>query len=153
LYILSLDKEFIDIYSERIKERKRIIKKYGNDLVNRKDAITYTGLSEATFDRKVREKKIIEDRNGKPGYRIDNLNKILKLNLDSNKLALCINSHYQFDRKREGFLPFSGGEYYKILDENEKFVWLFNEKWIATLGMPRSIFEAYFRVEEEIKFK
>jgi hypothetical protein len=148
------DKEFIDEYHKRIEARKKIIKKYGKDLVSRKDAIEYTGLPESTFDRKVSKKEndFIEDRNGKPGFRIDNLNKIMKFTLVSNKLALCINTHYQFDRRREGFITFSGGEYYKILEENEKFVWLFNERWMATLGMQRSAFESNFRVEEEIKF-
>lgn len=151
----KFDKEFIDEYHKRIEKRKRIIKKYGNDLVSRKDAIDYTGHKESTFDKKVRDedKKItITYRDGKPYFSIDDLNKIMKSISVSNKLALCINSHYQFDYKRDGFLPFRGGEYYKILDENEKYVWLFNERWMATLGMKRSHFEANFRVEGEIKF-
>lgn len=146
--------EFIEDYRKRIAIRRKIEKKYGNDLVSRKDAIDYTGLTEITFDRKVRDKKnyILEDRNGKPGFRIDNLKKIMKFVQDSSKSALCINTHYQLDRKREGFLPFYGGQYYKIIEKNEKFVWLYNEKWMATLGMPKSVFEVHFRVEEEIKF-
>lgn len=145
--------EFIDNFQKRIEKRKKIEKKYGKELVSRQDAIDYTEQSEANFDKLVREKEFIEDRNGKPGFRIDNLKKIMKaINLDSNKLALCINSHYQFDRKREGFLPFSGGEYYKILDEDEKVVWLYNERWGATFRMPRSHFEINFRVKEDVEF-
>jgi len=146
--------EFVDNFQKRIEKRRKIEKKYGKELVSRQDAIDYTEQSEANFDKLVREKEFIEDRNGKPGFRIDNLKKIMKaINLGSNKLALCINSHYLFDRKREGFLPFRGGEYYKIIDEKEKFVWLYNEKWNATFGMPRSAFEVNFRVKDEIKFK
>lgn len=147
--------EFIDNFQKRIEKRKKIEKKYGNDLVNRQDAIDYTEQSEANFDKKVRDENnniIITYRNGKPYFRIDDLKRIMKFKLDSNKLALCINSHYQFDRKREGFLPFSGGEYYKIIDENEKVVWLYNESWMATFRMPRNIFEINFRVKEDLKF-
>jgi hypothetical protein len=144
--------EFIDDFRKQIEIRKKIEKKYGNNLVNRQDAIAYTEQSESNFDKKVRENDLIKDRNGKPGFRIDDLRKIMKFNLDSKKLALCINSHYMLDRKRKGFLPFYGGQYYKIIEENEKLVWLYNEKWMATLGMPRSVFEVHFRVEEDLKF-
>jgi hypothetical protein len=151
----KFDKEFIDEYHKRIEDRKRIIKKYGKDLVSRKDAIKYTGHKESTFDKKVREEDkniTITYRDGKPYFSIDDLNKIMKSISVSNKLALCINSHYQFDHERDGFIPFRGGEYYKILDENEKYVWLFNERWMTTLGIPRSNFEASFRVKEDLKF-
>jgi len=123
--------------------------------VSRRDAIKYTGHKESTFDKKVREKDkniTITNRDGKPYFSIDDLNKIMKSISVSIKLALCINSHYQFDHKRDGFIPFRGGEYYKILDENEKYVWLYNEKWNATFGMPRSAFEANFKVKEDLKF-
>lgn len=145
--------EFIDNFQKRIEKRRKIEKKYGKELVSRQDAIDYTEQSESNFDKLVKDKGFIEDRNGKPGFRIDNLKKIMKaINLDSNKLALCINTHYQFDQKREGFLPFHGGDYYKILDEKEKFVRLYNEKWNAVFLMPRSVFEAHFRIEEDLKF-
>lgn len=145
--------EFIDNFQKRIEKRRKIEKKYGKELVSRQDAIDYTEQSESNFDKLVKDKGFIEDRNGKPGFRIDNLKKIMKaINLDSNKLALCINTHYQFDQKREGFLPFHAGDYYKILDEKEKFVRLYNEKWNAVFLMPRSVFEAHFRIEEDLKF-
>lgn len=149
----KFDKEFIDEYHKRIEDRKRIIKKYGKDLVSRWDAIKYTGHKESTFDKKVRNKDnniIITYRNGKPYFKLDDLRKIMKLELEPTKLALCINTHYQFDHERDGFIPFSGGEYYKILDENEKFVLLYNERWKAIISMKRQEFEVGFRVEEQI---
>ena len=144
--------EFIEGYKERIIKREKLKRKYGETLLNRQDAIRYTGLPESTFDRKVRENDLIEDRNGKPGFRIANLNKIMKLTLDSSKLVLCINTKYLFDRKRDGFLPFYGGKYYKIVEENEKFLCLYNEKWNASITISRNVFEIHFRVEEDINF-
>lgn len=148
--------EFIDNFQKRIEKRRKIEKKYGKELVSRQDAIDYTEQSESNFDKKVKEKDnnniTITYRAGKPYFSIDDLKKIMKLEIDSIKSALCINTHYQFDRKRDGFLPFRGGEYYKILDENGNVVWLYNEKWMATLRIPRNIFEINFRVEEKIKF-
>lgn len=147
--------EFIDDFRKKIKKIKKIEKQYGDNLVSRQDAIAYTGQSEANFDKKVREKDnniTITYRAGKPYFSIDDLKKIMKLILDSSKSVLCINSYYQIDRKRDGFLPFSGGKYYKILDENEKTVWLYNERWKANVAIRRIDFAVHFRVEEEIKF-
>jgi len=145
--------EFIDNFEKQIKKREKIEKKYGKELINRQDAIKYTEQSESNFDKLVREKGFIEDRNGKPYFRIDDLKKIMKaINLTSNKLALCINTHYRIDHRREGFFPFDGGEYYEITLENEKYVKLYNEKWNAHFDLRKSEFKLYFRVEQDLKF-
>lgn len=155
LSVLIGDTTALGKFHKREEEKRKLRKKYGKEPMPKKDAITYTGWSKPSFERKVNDKenevrKIII--NGKPYFEIDDLDKIMRLIIDSSKSALCINSHYQFDRKREGFLPFRGGEYYKILDENEKTVWLYNERWKANVALRRIDFSAYFRVEEEIKF-
>lgn len=138
-------------FHEREKEKKKLRKKYGKEPMSKEYAIEYTGWSKSSFERKVNaEIKIMI--NGKPYFKIDDLDKIMRLEIDSSKSALCINTYYQFDRNRDGFLPFNGGKYYKILDENEKTVWLYNERWKATVAIRRIDFGVYFRVEEEIKF-
>ena len=119
--------------------------------MTKKDAIIYTGWSKASFERKVNaEIKIVI--NGKPYFKIDDLDKIMRLELASGKFVLCIITHFQYDPMRDGFIPFVSGEYYKFLEENERFVKLWNDKCDATLLTPRYLFETYFRLEENLKF-
>lgn len=148
--------EFIDNFEKLIKKRKKIEKKYGKELVNRQDAIKYTEQSESNFDKVVRDENNninITYRGGKPYFSIDDLKKITKaINLNSTKLALCINTHYRIDHRSEGFFPFYGGEYYEIILENERYVKLYNEKWDAHFDLRRSEFKLYFKVEQDLKF-
>lgn len=144
-------REFIDNYLSKSKVREKIKRKYKGSLVSRKIAIEYTGQPPTSFDRLAHDYKKIEP-DGKSGYYISDLDKILKLIIQMSKSALCINSHYMLDRKRNGFIPFNGGKYYKVVDETEKSVFIYNEKWEATIMIPKDVFKVNFRVEEEIDF-
>lgn len=142
--------EFIDEYRVRIRIREQFKRRYKDGLLNRKDSITYSDWSEATFDRKAKDIIIKED--GTKRYRIEDLDKIARLIIDSSKLALCIETHYSFDRYRRGFLPFAGGKYYRIVDEDERFVVLFNEMWDVIIKIPITKFRRYFRIKEDLDF-
>lgn len=152
LSVLDRKGSFLVDYDKRIKNREKIRKERNGALLNREDGIKYTGLPESTFDKKVKDNDLFEELNGKKGYRVDNLEKIARLIIDSSKSALCIETHYCLDRNRMGFLPFTSGEYYKIVEEDEMFKYLFNENWKVILKVGNSTFRRYFRIKEELKF-
>lgn len=137
---------------KRARKKRRLQKKHKNGYVNRADARLYSGIPESTFDRKVIENDIKEMHNGEPRFKIDNLDKVFQLILDSSESVLCINTFYYFDRKREGYLPFKGGEYYKIIEEQEKFVFLYIEKFDTTLRIDKNAFNANFILKENLNF-
>jgi len=147
------DTKVLGAYHKQEDDRKKLKKKYGQNPIPKIAAIKYTGWSKSSFERKVRDIDGIKQMiNEKPYFKIDDLEKIMRLERDSSKYVLCIISHFQYDPMRDGFIPFISGEYYKFLEENERFVKLWNDNCDATLLKPRYLFETYFRLEEDLKF-
>ncbi|BBE18560.1 hypothetical protein AQPE_2723 [Aquipluma nitroreducens] len=149
--------EFIKGYVER--ERiKRIFRRQSKDgTLNSKDSITYTGLPESTFYRKIKDYDPVKDEDGKSRYKIDDLDKIARLLTDSSNSgdsfnsALCIETNYRFDRARMGFFPFSAGKFYKIVGEDEWYKYIFNDQWNVTLRIGKNSFSNYFQVKEDLE--
>lgn len=143
----------------REKTKKDYKRKFKNKLLPRQDAIIYSGHPESTFDKKVRDlgKKNRDGfphtpGDGPPFFHTDDLDKFSKLILDLCDSALCINTHYCFDIRRNGFLPFKGGEYYKIIEEQEKFVYLYIERFNTSLKLSNKQFSFNFRRKEDLSF-
>lgn len=151
LSVLDRKNKFLEDFDKRIKKREKLKRIYLDKGLNRKDSIIYTGLPESTFDKKISPNEYIKENDGERRYTIEDLDKIARLIIDSSKFALCINTHYHLDKNRDGYLPFKGGEYFRIIEENEKFVFLYYEKVHASILFHRSKFNRYFRVKEELE--
>jgi hypothetical protein len=148
--VLKGNDEFIDVYQNKIKNKEKFKKLHKDDLLDRKNAIIYTGMHPKTFDRKVEKAKIIDEINGKRRFRIENLDKLMELMINSSKSALCIETYYCYDGNRRGFFPFESGEYYKVVDEDETSKYVFNEKWNVILRVGQQLFRNNFRVYEDL---
>lgn len=142
--------EFIDNFQKRIEKRRKIEKKYGKELVSRQDAIDYTEQSESNFDKLVREKKFIKDRNGKLGFRIEDLKEIAKaITLESNKLVICLENSIYVDKETREIVPFEKDKIYKIINENKIWITLFNAKLEQTARFSAKKFRKFFRNAED----
>ena len=148
--------EFIKGYSDR-QMTKRMFKRLSKDgCLNRKDSIIYTGLPESTFDKKIDEmkkekgKEHFKDEYGTSRINIDDLDKIARLIVDSNKSVLCIERLYLFDDIRQGYIPFEKGEYYEIIEENDRHKELFNADWKVCIPIGNATLIRYFRIKDEL---
>jgi hypothetical protein len=150
--------EFIKGFLERERMRKKFRRQSKDGTLNRQDSIKYAGLPESTFYNKVKDFEPVKGENGKNRYKIDDLDKIARLILDSSSTndsyyyALCINTHYSFDYKRNGYITFKGGEYYKIVDEDEHHKYLFTDRWGDVIRISNNEFKYNFRVKEDLEF-
>ena len=149
LSVLIGNTKVLGSYHKKWEKKERLKKKYGNEPMNKTDAIDYTGYPKSTFEKKVNaDIKVII--NGKPHFKIVDLDKIMELIIDSSESALCIETYYCYDGNRRGFLPFEIGEYYKVVDEDETSKYVFNEKWNVILRVGNQSFRNNFRVYEDL---
>lgn len=150
LSALTGDTETLGFYNKKEEERRKLKREYGNKPVNKTVAIAYTNLPKSTFEKKVSaEIKIMID--GRPYFKIDDLDKISRLIINSGKPALCIEKNFCFEVNRRGFFPFSTGKFYKIVDEDEHFKYIFNDEWNVTLRIGKNSFSNYFQVKEDLE--
>lgn len=142
---------------EKIKEEYR--EKYNDKLLPRKDAIIYSGHPKSTFDKKAKKIKKKKDgsphllrKDGPPYYHMDDLDKFAKLILDSSESALCIKTNYCFDIVRDGYIQFEEGIHYKIIEKQEEFKYLYNERFDITIKMSDKQFSENFRTKGELEY-
>lgn len=137
--------------NKRKQKTERWKTKYGDDYIDRTLARKYAGKPESTFDNKTEKiKKII---NGKPHYRIDDLERVIQLILDSSETSLCIKTNYCFDIERDGYIKFEEGTHYKIIEKQEDSVYLYNEYFDITMKISDTQFSENFRKKGDVEFE
>jgi hypothetical protein len=149
LAVLIGDTTVIGKFQEKEKVREDFRKMYGEKPMPKKDAIKYSGWSKASFERKVTKKDKIMI-NGKPYFKIDNLDKIMKaINLESNKLVICLENSIYVDKETREIVPFEKDKIYKIINENKIWITLFNAKLEQTARFSAKKFRKFFRNAED----
>ena len=143
-YIVLSDTE------KRKQKTKRWKKKYGDEYIDRTLARKYAAIPESTFDRKT--EKIKKDINGTPHYKIDDLERVIQLILDSSESTLCIKTNYCFDIVRNGYIQFEEGIHYKIIENQEEFKYLDNERFDIIIKMSDIQFSENFRMQGDIEY-
>jgi hypothetical protein len=136
--------------NRREERTKRWKKKYGNTYIDRTLARKFAQEPESSFDKKTAKiKKII---NGTPHYRIDDLYDVFQLILDSAETALCNRTYYCLEIERDGYIQFEKGKHYKIIENEDEYIYLYNDRFDITMKIVKSEFSENFSIEGEMDF-
>lgn len=136
--VLNEEKVYVKAAHERKKRAESFSKMKDDDYLNRKEAIVQTNLPISTFDRKVRKDIREYNADGKPVYRVDKLRKIMRIIIDSSPSALCLNETNEFNM-------FEYGQYYKIIEKNEKHVYIYSDKDDYIFRLSVKEYENFFK--------
>lgn len=148
--VLDSNSKALRDLAKKLKTTAKIKEKLEDEYATRAEARRITNLPESTFDRKAKEfKKII---NGKPKYRVSDLHKIARLIIESSEIVLCINTQYYFEKSINAYIRFDGGQYYRIVDENEQSVTIYNEKHGTSIRFIKKFFSSNFIRKQDLDF-
>ncbi|WP_340113649.1 hypothetical protein [Maribellus mangrovi] len=147
--VLDMSSKELRDLSKKLNRNANLRDKLEDEYMDRKSAREYTNLPESTFDKKASDfKEII---NGRPKYKVGDLNKIMRAIVSSSESTLCINTYYYFERNINAYIKFEGGQYYKIVEETEGVLLIYNERHNISVQIPKK-FAVNFRRKEDLSF-